>query len=107
MARFMVMVAQVLEKMSVFSRCWISLIRQISKLVDIQSWCFLSKNILVIPDKTYSQILPLFYSGLVTGSSGLDAREIYYLYVLGFSGGFLSCYLDAQAQPAGALFSPA
>ena len=35
---------------------------------------------------------------------GLDAREIYYLYVFGFSGGFLPCYLDAQAQPAGALF---
>jgi hypothetical protein len=35
---------------------------------------------------------------------GLDARDIYYLYTLGFSGGFLSCYLDAQAQPAGTLF---
>ena len=35
---------------------------------------------------------------------GLKAREIYYIYILGFSGGFLSCYLDAQAQPEGALF---
>ena len=46
-------------------------------------------------------------AALVTGlllDQGLKAREIYYLYILGFSGGFLPCYLDAQAQPEGALF---
>jgi hypothetical protein len=35
---------------------------------------------------------------------GLSAKEIYYLYILGFCGGFLPCFLDAQAQPQGALF---
>ena len=46
-------------------------------------------------------------AALVTGlllDQGLEAREIYYIYILGFSGGFLPCYLDSQAQPAGALF---
>lgn len=46
-------------------------------------------------------------AALVTGlllDQGLKAREIYYLFILSFSGGFLPCYLDAQAQPAGALF---
>lgn len=43
-------------------------------------------------------------AALVTGlllDQGLNAREIYYLYVLGFSGGFLPCYLDALSKPAG------
>ena len=43
------------------------------------------------------------FAGLLL-DQGLNAREIYYLYILGFSGGFLPCYLDAQAQPAGTLF---
>ena len=51
--------------------------------------------------------LPINIAAVFTGlllDQGLEAREIYYIYILGFSGGFLPCYLDAQAQPAGTLF---
>lgn len=43
------------------------------------------------------------FTGLLL-DQGLSAREIYYLYILGFCGGFLPCFMDAQAQPQGALF---
>ena len=39
-------------------------------------------------------------SGLLL-DQGLSARQIYYLYILGFSGGLLPCYLDALSKPAG------
>lgn len=42
-------------------------------------------------------------SGLLLDQN-LSPREIYHLYVFGFSGGFLPCYLDAQVKPIGALF---
>ena len=103
MVRFMVMVAQVLEKMSAFSLCWISLKKQILKEVGHTELVFAIEEHFV----NCKRRLPINIAALFTGlllDQGLNAREIYYIYILGFSGGFLPCYLDAQAQPAGTLF---